>query len=317
MSEYQVRYPNPLVGLPPAAFAAYERHHRMEKLTLGFIGLGRMGGPMSSRLVAAGYPVVGFDAAGTSGRLPDAASAAGSSADVASRVDITFLSVPDGSASRAVCAEIAAAPVRAIRLVVDLSTIGIAAARSCATLLDAAGVEYVDAPVSGGVSGAASGSLAMMVGCPAARFQELDPILAVLARHRFRVGDTPGQGQAIKLLNNYVSAAALAATCEAVVFGERLGLDLQTMTDVLNVSTGRSTASEDKLPRSIVPRTYDYGFAGALMAKDVSLYLENATKAEVPHELATAVAALWQRFVAAHPAADFTFLHRYLEDGGE
>lgn len=284
--------------------------------TLGFAGLGRMGGPLSRRLVEAGYAVVGFDAAGTAERLPAGATAAGSIEELARRTDTLFLSVPDGAVSRTICGQIAATADCRTGTVVDLSTIGIAAARGCADLLNAAGVAYVDAPVSGGVAGASSGSLAMMVGAPATLFEELEPALAVLARHRFRVGDAPGQGQAMKLLNNYVSAAALAATCEATVFGERLGLDLAKMVDVLNVSSGRSAASQDKFPRSVIPHTYDFGFAGALMTKDVSLYLENAEAANVPHDLAKGVAGLWQRFNAAHPSADFTYLHRYLEDGG-
>lgn len=287
----------------------------MSQETLGFAGLGRMGGPLSGRLVEAGYAVVGFDVAGTVERLPAGATAAESIDDLARQTDTIFLSVPDGGASRAICEEIAATQDRRASIVVDLSTIGIAAARECAGVLGAVGIAYVDAPVSGGVAGARSGSLSMMVGAPASLFAELEPTLAVLARHRFHVGDAPGQGQAMKLLNNYVSAAALAATCEATVFGEHLGLNLVKMVEVLNVSSGRSAASEDKFPRSVIPRSYDFGFAGALMTKDVSLYLENATNVDVPHELAASVAGLWQRFNAAHPAADFTYLHKYLEDG--
>lgn len=284
--------------------------------TLGFAGLGRMGGPLSRRLVEAGYAVVGFDAAGTAERLPLGASAASSIEELARQADTIFLSVPDGAVSRAICGQIVDFADRRTGIVVDLSTIGIVAARACADLLGSVGVRYVDAPVSGGVAGASSGSLSMMVGAPAAIVDELDPALAVLARHRFRMGDEPGQGQAMKLLNNYVSAAALAATCEATVFGERLGLDLARMVEVLNVSSGRSAASQDKFPRSVIPHSYDFGFAGALMTKDVSLYLENAAEAGMPHELATSVTSLWQRFNAVHPTADFTYLHKFLEDGG-
>jgi 3-hydroxyisobutyrate dehydrogenase-like beta-hydroxyacid dehydrogenase len=289
----------------------------MRSETLGFAGLGRMGNPMAGRLVAAGYDLLGFDLAGTAARLPAGAQAVASVPDLAAQAGTIFLSVPDGAASRDVCGQIAAAGARRARTVVDLSTIGIAAAQACAEMLEAAGVAYVDAPVSGGVAGARSGALAMMVGAPAAVFAELEPLLAVLAAHRFRVGDAPGQGQAMKLLNNYAAAAALAATCEATVFGAWLGLDLATMVAVLNVSSGRSAASEDKFPRSILPRSYDYGFAGALMTKDVALYLESAASAGVPHALADAVGALWQRFNAAHPEADFTAIHRYFEEGVE
>jgi 3-hydroxyisobutyrate dehydrogenase-like beta-hydroxyacid dehydrogenase len=276
-----------------------------------------MGSPMAGRLVAAGHDVLGYDVAGTRERLPSGASAAESIGDLAARAGILFLSVPDGAASTAICRRIAASSERRTRTIVDLSTIGIAAARACAGLLDAAGVAYVDAPVSGGVAGARSGALAMMVGAPEPLFGELQPLLAVLAKNCFRVGNAPGQGQAMKLLNNYTSAAALAATCEATVFGARMGLDLETMVAVLNVSSGRSAASEDKFPRSVIPGSYDFGFAGALMTKDVTLYLENATTAETPHALADAVTALWQRFNAAHPEADFTYIHKYFEDAEE
>lgn len=284
--------------------------------TLGVIGLGRMGNPMAGRLVVVGHRVLGFDLAGTDARVPDGVVATSSVADMASRAGTILLSVPDGAASIAVCQQVAETADRRVRIVVDLSTIGIAAARECAELLDDTAIVYVDAPVSGGVAGARGGTLAMMLGTPAAMFEELEPVLSVLAARRFRVGDEPGQGQAMKLLNNYVSAAALAATCEAAVFGARLGLDLATVVDVLNASSGRSAASVDKFPRSVVPGSYDFGFAGALMTKDVGLYLENAASAGVPHELADAVTAIWRRFNAAHPEADFTFLHKYLEDGG-
>jgi 3-hydroxyisobutyrate dehydrogenase len=284
--------------------------------TLGFVGLGHMGRPMSSRLIAAGHHLVGFDAAGTDERLPPGGVAAASAAAVAAVVDTVFLSLPNGDASRAVCGQILAAPERRARVVVDLSTIGIPAARACAALLDAAGLSYVDAPVSGGVAGARAGSLAAMVGAPQALYDRVQPLLAVLAKNCFRVGDAPGQGQAMKLLNNYLSAAALAATCEAALFGARQGLDLAQIVDVINASSGRSTASSDKFPRSILPRSYDFGFAGAFMTKDVRLYLEAVEGAETPRALATAVVGLWQRFHQAHPDVDFTYIYQYLEDGG-
>ena len=288
----------------------------MSRPVLGFAGLGRMGGPLSRRLVEAGHTLIGFDVAGTAQRLPAGATAATSIAELARATDVLFLSVPTGAASHSICVEVADTHDRRVSTVVDLSTIGIAAARGCAHLLDSAGVAYVDAPVSGGVGGASSGSLSMMIGAPEERVAELDPILAVLAKNRFRMGDEPGQGQAMKLLNNYVSAAALAATCEATVFGARQALDLTQMVEVLNVSSGRSAASQDKFPRSVIPGSYDFGFAAVLMTKDVALYLASADDAGVSHELAAEVTALWTRFNLAHPNADFTYLHKYLEEGG-
>lgn len=281
---------------------------------LGFIGLGRMGGPMSARLVAAGHQMVAFDVAGTAERMPASAMAAASVEDVAAKAETVFLSLPDGTVSKAVCAAVVAAPRRRTQVVVDLSTIGIAAARECAALLKAAGITYVDAPVSGGVSGARAGTLAVMVGAEESVFEALRPLLVVIGKNCYRMGDAPGHGQAMKLLNNFVSATALAATSEAAIFGVKEGLDLAQLVDVLNASSGRSTASTDKLPRSVVPRSYDFGFAGALATKDVTLYLQCAEAAGVPHEIGAVVARLWQRYNEACPGTDFTYIHKYLEE---
>jgi 3-hydroxyisobutyrate dehydrogenase len=285
--------------------------------TIGVAGLGRMGRPMAQRLVDAGYQVSGFDPAGTETRLPSGAHAASSIEELASSSNIVLLSVPNGDVSVSICRELINASNRITSIVIDTSTIGITATRECAEILAGQEISYVDAPVSGGVAGATNGTLSMMVGASEQTFTEVEAILRVLSSKCFRVGDDPGHGQAMKLLNNYASAAALAATCEAAVFGTRMGLDLETIVEVVGASTGRSAAIEDKFPRSIVPRTYDFGFAAALMAKDISLYLENAEAAGVSHELAQATTDVWQRFFSAHPDADFTYIHKYFEDGGK
>jgi 3-hydroxyisobutyrate dehydrogenase-like beta-hydroxyacid dehydrogenase len=178
-------------------------------------------------------------------------------------------------------------------------------------------VTYVDAPVSGGVAGAQTGALTMMVGVDAATFAALRPLLEFVAQRCFHIGTQPGQGQAMKLLNNFVSATALAATSEAAVFGSRFGLDLSQMIDVLNASSGRTTASSDKFPMSVIPGTYDFGFAGALMAKDVALYLEAAEADGVPQPVAERIAEVWTEFTTIHPDADFTFIHKHIESVAE
>jgi 3-hydroxyisobutyrate dehydrogenase len=283
---------------------------------LGFFGLGRMGAPIARRLAQAGYRVVGFDPKpGVTG--DDGAVALARSADeIAAETDIVFLSLPGGAAVQKVCDQLVQAEGRRVRFVIDLSTIGIDAARCCASLLDPAGMIYIDAPVSGGVTGARTGVLTMMVGADAASFAALRPLLELVARSCFHVGAAPGQGQAMKLLNNFVSATALAATSEAVVFGSRLGLELPQMIDVLNASSGRTTASSDKFPRSVIPGTYDFGFAAELMAKDVALYLEAVDADGAPRQVAERVAEVWTRFTATHPDVDFTYIHKYVEDSG-
>jgi 3-hydroxyisobutyrate dehydrogenase-like beta-hydroxyacid dehydrogenase len=283
---------------------------------LGFFGLGRMGAPIARRLAAAGYRVVGFDPAPRPADDEGAIALAQAPDEVAAVSDVVLLSLPDGAAVQQVCAQLVHAEGSRARFIVDLSTIGIRAARTCASLLDTAGMTYVDAPVSGGVTGATSGALTMMVGADAAAFAALRPLLELVAHRCLHVGSVPGQGQAMKLLNNFVSATAMAATSEAVVFGSRFGLDLRQMIDVLNASSGRTTASSDKFPRSVIPGTYDFGFAGALMAKDVALYLEAAEAGGSPRQVAARVAEMWKQFTATHPDADFTFIHKYVEGSG-
>jgi 3-hydroxyisobutyrate dehydrogenase len=281
---------------------------------LGFIGLGSIGAPMAARLVAAGHQVVGFDAAGTQERLPSDAVAAGSVEEVAAQVDVVFLSLPNGAISQAVCSQLARTEERRAQIVVDLSTIGVAAAQECARLLEAAEMTYVDAPVSGGVPGARAGSLAVMVGADRSAYEKINPLLSAFAKNSFRMGDKPGDGQAMKLLNNFLSATALAATSEAVLFGCKLGLDMEQVVNVINVSSGRNTASTDKFPKSIIPQTYDYGFAAALMSKDVDLYSESVEAAGTHHDIGTVIAQTWRDFVAAFPDKDSTYVYKYLED---
>lgn len=284
-----------------------------EAQTLGFVGLGHMGQPMSARLVKAGHVVLGFDVAGTRERLPAGAEPAGSVDELVQTANTILLSLPDGRASLAVCAGIAQTERRATHTVIDLSTIGIAAARACADRLRATGIEYVDAPVSGGVAGATAGTLAIMVGAPRQLFDRVKPLLEPMGNNIFLMGELPGQGQAMKLLNNYIIATALAATSEAVVFGERVGLDMAQMLDVLNVSSGRTQASVHMFPKHVLPRTYDFGFMAGLMTKDISLFLESAAEAGVSTDLARQATAIWQRFSSEAPDADSTRIHQFVE----
>ncbi len=281
--------------------------------TLGFIGLGSIGAPMAGRFVDAGHKIVGFDSAGTQERLPSGAIAASSVEEVVAQVETLFMSLPNGEASKAVCSQIVRSDERRARIVVDLSTIGLTAARECARLLESTEVVYVDAPVSGGVPGARAGSLAIMVGAERTMFEKISPLLSVIAKNCFHMGDKPGDGQTMKLLNNFLSATALAATSEAVLAGSRLGLDMEQMIDVINASSGRNTASTDKFPQSVIPQTYDYGFAASLMSKDVDLYLEIVEATNTPHDIGTVIGQTWRDFVARFPDADFTYVYKYLE----
>ena len=259
---------------------------------VGFIGLGRMGEPMALRLVAAGYELVVYDVRPESVAALTAkgARAAASPAEVASAVDTVLLSLPTPPIVREVAAKVGGGSK--VKTVIDLSTTGATAAREIAAALAAKGITAVDSPVSGGVAGAVAGTLAVMVAGPRALCAELEPMLAVFGKVFF-IGERPGMGQTMKLANNLLSATAMAATAEAVVFGVKSGLDPAVMCDVINAGSGRNTASMDKVPRQVITRKFAQGFATGLMYKDVRLCLEEADAVGVPMPVAAGVRALW------------------------
>lgn len=280
----------------------------------GFLGLGNMGGPMAANIAAAGIGLVVHDTAGTEGCAPTGATVAASGAAVVAAAEVVFLSLPDGAASVAVARSIAALPgaERALTLVVDLSTIGIDAAKEADAILAKAGVAYVDAPVSGGQAGARAGTITIMWAGPDGILDDHRAPLDAMAKNVFRVGGEAGQGQTMKLLNNFLSATAMVATTEAVTFGQSQDLDLATMLDVINASTGRNTASADKFPNRILGGTFDSGFAMALMAKDMGLYRANARAAGTPSPIGEELADLWAAADAAQPGADFTRIYEFI-----
>lgn len=275
---------------------------------VGFVGLGHMGNALASNLVAAGWTVVGHDVAGP-GRAPAGVRFVPSLADVARESDALVWSLPDGDASEQVARQVAETPGRRATHVVDTSTIGVAAARAVAERLAEAGVGYVDAPVSGGRAGARARTLVVMVAGADDACGHVEPVLAGLSDRRFRVGDRPGLGQALKLVNNFLSATALAATSEAIAFGRSMGLEMGTMLEVLAVSSGRSGAVTDKFPSEILTGRYASGFSNSLMRKDLRLYLDAAGAAT---EIGFAVAMVWERFAAEEPGVDFTRIYPFV-----
>ena len=280
---------------------------------VGIVGLGKMGSRMSRRLTGAGHDVVGYDA------RPVSIDGVGTVEDLGQLVreaETVVLSLPDGSIVAEVCQRILAVAGRTATTIVDTSTIGPRAARSIAAALAEGGVRYVDAPVSGGIGGAEAGTLSMMVATDRATYERLEPVLAPIAKNRFLVGDEPGQGQTMKLLNNFLSATALLATSEAVAFGVRHGLDPALIVDVLNVSSGMNTASRDKFPQAVLPGTYDYGFSAHLMRKDVRLYREHVEGSPDLHGVADVVAEMWGQFEEAAADSDATYIYEWVRTGG-
>jgi 3-hydroxyisobutyrate dehydrogenase-like beta-hydroxyacid dehydrogenase len=270
-----------------------------------------MGSALAANLVGAGYAVVGHDAAGPA-RAPEGVDHASSVADVARAADVIVWSLPDGTASESVAAEVLAADDRVTTHVVDTSTVGVSASRHVDALLAADGIVYVDAPVSGGVAGARARTLAVMYAADDDACAHVEPILSGLSDCRYRVGDRPGLAQAMKLANNFLSATALVATSEAIAFGVAEGLDMTTMLEVLNGSSGRSAATEDKFPHHVLTGRYASGFTNSLMTKDVQLYLQAVADRGSPSTVGAVTAALWDAFAADAPGSDFTRIYPFV-----
>lgn len=284
----------------------------MSGLAVGVVGLGNIGGPIASRL-AEKFFVQGVDPARDEGSAPEGVAIAKDARVLARESDVVCLSLPTPDAVLATIGALAAVPAqeRKARVIVEASTIGVTAAERSAALAREAGFLYVDAPVSGGVPRARAGTLAIMcAGAPEA-VAAADPVLRQMASRVFVMGERPGMGQAMKLANNIISAAAMAITSEALIFGERHGLAPAQMIDVINVSTGRTEVSEIKFTQTILPRNYKGAYA-RVMGKDVSLFIDGVTDAGLDAPMARRTADIWDAFVDDEPMKDFQYLYEYL-----
>jgi 3-hydroxyisobutyrate dehydrogenase-like beta-hydroxyacid dehydrogenase len=200
-----------------------------------------------------------------------------------------------------------------VKIFVDMSTTGSTYAKRVAAGLAAKNIVAVDGPVSGGLAGAAKGTLAVMVSCGDETFAELKPVLGHLGK-LFYVGKLPGQGQTMKLLNNLLSGTAMAIASEAVVMGVKAGLDAAQIIDVINAGTGKNSATEDKFPKYVLPRTFNLGFALALLNKDIRMCLEEADALGVPMVVGSAVRQLLSIAAADEgPNADMTDVVKSVE----
>ncbi len=265
-------------------------------MDIGFIGLGKMGFPMARRLIEAGHHLIVFDTRKevVEQLVARGATAAASPKDVADRAETVMASLPSLQASLDVATGAGGVIAgKRVKRFVDLSTVGSQMAVRIHDLLKERNIVQIDSPVSGGVAGAEKGTLAVMASGPRAEFETIKPALEVIGKVFF-IGEKPGSGQTMKLANNFLSATAMVATSEAVVMGVKSGLDPKVMIDVINAGSGMNTASRDKFPRSVLPRSFDFGFATALMVKDVRLAIEEMKSLGLRMEVAEAVGRLWE-----------------------
>ena len=283
---------------------------------LGFIGVGRMGSLMAGRLLEAGHALSIFDSdEAAMARLEQrGAIRTRSAAEVASVAETVFISLPTPEIVQSVALSPSGIIAgTAVRIMIDLSTTGPAVAKVVAEGLKARRITAVDAPVSGGPSGAEKGTLAVMLACPRELADGLRPLLDVLGRVFF-IGESAGMGQTMKLVNNLLSAAALAITSEAMVLGAKAGLDPTTMIDVINAGSGRNSATQDKFPRCVLPRRFDFGFATELLYKDVRLCLAEGETLGIPMIVGSAVRQLISIAKATQgPNSDITEIVRSIE----
>ncbi len=231
-------------------------------MEIGFIGLGKMGFPMARRLIEAGHKLTVFDTQKAAvDRLVALGAKAGTSVkDIADEVETVMASLPSLQASLDVATgKGGVIEGKRVKRFIDLSTIGSQMAVKIHDLLKARNIVQLDSPVSGGVGGAEKGTLAVMVSGPRADFEAVKDALGVIGKVFF-IGEKPGSGQTMKLANNFLSATAMVATSEAVVMGVKSGLDPAVMIDVINAGSGMNTASRDKFPRAVLPRTFRFRF---------------------------------------------------------
>ncbi|MFE2375265.1 3-hydroxyisobutyrate dehydrogenase [Streptomyces sp. NPDC059398] len=291
--------------------------------TIGFIGLGHMGGPMAANLVGAGHRVLGHDL------MPEllatavkaGVEAAGSSAEAAAVADVVITMLPAGRHVLGLYrAERLLAAARPGTLFIDCSTIDVADARGAHEAASAAGMRALDAPVSGGVVGAGAGTLTFMAGGGAAEFAEAEPLLAVMGRKAVHCGG-PGAGQAAKICNNMILGISMIAVSEAFVLGESLGLSPQALFDVASTASGQCWALTvncpvpGPVPDSPANRDYRPGFAAPLMAKDLGLAAGAARAGGVHAELGTRAAELYAAYAEGAGAdEDFSGIVRTIRE---
>lgn len=272
--------------------------------TIGFIGVGDMGGPMARRLLGAGYPLVVHDisAASLEPILAAGAQQAADAEDVASKAETVMTCLNSLNAIR----EVAAATARGskIRTFIDLSTTGPTFAREIREIFAGTPVSMLDCPVSGAMKGAEEGTLSLMISGAESAYQAVRPMLEAIGKNLFYLGETPGGGQMMKLVNNYLSSMASVGTSEALVLGVKAGLDAQTMLDVINVSTGRNNASSVKMPEGVLKRRFHTGGRMTITSKDISLCLEEAERLGVPMRIGEVTKALFDQAIEEGYAAE-------------
>ena len=284
----------------------------MSEDLFGFIGLGNMGAPMARNASDRGCKLIVYDIAGTADRASDGCIIAQSNDEIARRTKVIGLSLPTIETNRQVVLEIAKAGSEGT-VVVDTCTIGIDAAKRNAQILNEAGIQYLDSPVSGLKFRAEEGALVSMVSGPVSELTKARKLLEGYSRTVVHVGTEPGQGQRMKVLNNAICIASYVISSEALTYGEVGGLKVGEMLEVINESSGQNFATKFLFPKYVATEQYDSSGAEAhIIEKDISLFVEGANDEGTPNKAITAAYDIIKGFNNSNPTQDQMNIYPYV-----
>jgi 3-hydroxyisobutyrate dehydrogenase len=279
-----------------------------------FVGLGRMGTPMTRRLAAAGIAVRGYDVSEQARATFEGAGAAASAAEAAAGAEAVILMLPTSDAVEAVLLEDGLLDaLEPPAILIDMGSSEPLRTRALAERAAQRGLQMLDAPVSGGVKGAVAGTLTIMVGGSVGAFEACRPLFEAMGGNVRHVGGA-GAGHALKALNNLLSAVHLLASCEALAVAERFGLDPAVFVDVISTSSGRSGSVDNKLPNYVIPARFDSGFTIGLMVKDMAIAVSLGEELGLAPELGGEALEAWKQALATlSDDADHTEISRWVE----
>ncbi|MEZ5856865.1 MAG: NAD(P)-dependent oxidoreductase [Hyphomicrobiaceae bacterium] len=287
-------------------------------MSIGFVGIGNMSLPMAEKLLEAGNELVVHDAreAAIAPLVERQARPAASPREIGDRCQTAFVSLPTLPALREVIAgENGLAGGKALKLIVNTCTVGVPLVEELEKHLAERGIELVDCPISGGPPGARAGTLSVMVSGKPELVEQVRPMISLWGPVTV-AGDKPGLAQVLKLTNNILSAVSLAASLEAYVMGAKGGLNPEVMTEAINRGSGRNSATQDKIPRSVLNRSFAYGAPMHILAKDVVLAIEQGERLGVPMWVCQAAALLFKHEIYKGKAdKDITELVKTIESG--
>ena len=286
----------------------------MSDSPIGFVGLGAMGRPMAVNLAKSGQSRVVRDVNPTANDIlaQRGAEVAESVVEVANKSETVLACMPSVAIAELVANE--ASGGSAIKHFINLGTTGSKFSKTLADMFAANGIAYLDAPISGGPPGAEAATLSIMCSGDKGAFETAKPSLDVMCAKLVYISDQPGAAQTMKLVNNIMSFCNLVAASEAMSLGAKAGLDPEVMVEVINASSGRNSASQDKIPKAVLPRTFDYGGANYIIEKDLELWRQEAEAYEVPGYMGNLVRTLFRQMIAEEGKdADFTRIFMLME----